>query len=181
MSALVLVMVLAFRTRNNTGFVAGGSWDFAMAIADRYTRLGGTMRYKARVASVNVENNRATGVRCADGTVVPAATVVSCADGHTTIFKMLDGRFVDKKIRFLYENCQIFPAIIQVSLGIKKIFPDAPHTLNLPLSQPLRVDDQIRHDRLEVETFGSDSALCPEGTTVMTVRLPTSYELLDRT
>jgi len=34
----------------------------------------------------------------------------------------------------------------------------------------------MQHDRLEVETFGSESALCPEGTTVMTVRLPTSYE-----
>ena len=93
MSALVLVMVLAFRTRSNCGFVAGGSWDFAMAIADRYTRLGGTVRYKARVASVIVENSRATGVRLDDGTVVPASTVVSCADGHTTIFKMLDGTF----------------------------------------------------------------------------------------
>jgi phytoene dehydrogenase-like protein len=176
MSALVLVMVLAFRTRSNCCFVAGGSWDFAMAIADRYARLGGTVRYKARVASVIVENNRAIGLRCDDGTIVPAATVVSCADGHTTIFKMLDGRFVDKKIRYLYENCRPFPAIIQVSLGIKKTFPDAPHTLNLPLPQPLRVDDETWHDRLEVETFGSDSALCPEGTTVMTVRLPTSYE-----
>ncbi len=39
MSALVLVMLLAFRTRRNTGFVAGGSWDFAMAIADRYKKL----------------------------------------------------------------------------------------------------------------------------------------------
>ena len=176
MSALVLVMVLAFRTRDNCGFVAGGSWDFAMAIADRYTRLGGTIRYKTRVTSVVVENQRAIGVRCDDGTVVPASTVVSCADGHTTIFKMLDGRFVDKKIRYLYENCMPFPAIIQVSLGIKKIFPDAPHTLNLPLVKPLRVDDETRHNRLEVETFGSDSALCPEGTSVMTVRLPTHYE-----
>jgi len=176
MSALVLVMVLAFRTRNNTGFVAGGSWDFAMAIADRYTRLGGTLRYKAKVTSVKVENNRAVGVECADGTAIPASIVVSCADGYTTIFKMLDGRFVDKRIRYLYENCKTFPAIIQVSLGIRKIFRDAPHTLNLPLRQPLRVDDQMQHDRLEVETFGSDSALCPEGTTVMTVRLPTSYE-----
>ncbi|MGA2684225.1 MAG: NAD(P)/FAD-dependent oxidoreductase [Verrucomicrobiota bacterium] len=176
MSALVLVMLLAFRTRNNTGFVAGGSWDFAMAIADRYNRLGGTIRYKARVASVIVENHRAIGVRCDDGTVVPASTVVSCADGHTTIFKMLDGRFVNRKIRFLYEHCQLFPAIIQVSLGIKKVFPDAPHTLNLPLSQPLRVDDQIQDDRLEVETFGSDTALCPEGTTVMTVRMSASFE-----
>lgn len=34
MSALVLVMVLAFRARRDTGFVAGGSWDFAMAMAD---------------------------------------------------------------------------------------------------------------------------------------------------
>ena len=176
MSALVLVMVLAFRTRNNCGFVAGGSWAFAMAIADRYARLGGTVRYQARVASVIVENNRATGVRCDDGTVVPASTVISCADGYTTIFRMLDGRFVDKKIRYLYESCRPFPAIIQVSLGIKKVFPDAPHTLNLPLARPLRVDDQTRHDRLEVETFGSDSALCPEGTTVMTIRLPTRYE-----
>ena len=176
MSALVLVMVLAFRSRNNTGFVAGGSWDFAMAIADRYTRLGGTLRYKAAVTAIKVENGRAVGVECADGTVVPASIVVSCADGYTTIFKMLNGRFVDKRIRYLYENCKTFPAIIQVSLGIRKLFPDAPHTLNLPLLLPLRVDDQMQHDRLEVETFGSESALCPEGTTVMTVRLPTSYE-----
>jgi len=176
MSALVLVMVLAFRTCDNCGFVAGGSWDFAMAIANRYARLGGTVRYKARVASVIVENNRAIGVRCEDGTIVPASIVVSCADGYATIFKMLDGRFVNKKIRYLYEKCMPFPAIIQISLGIKKTFPDAPHTLNLLLPQPLRVDDQTRHKRMEVETFGSESALCPEGATVMTVRMPTSYE-----
>lgn len=176
MSALVLVMVLAFRTRNNTGFVAGGSWDFAMAIADRYAQLGGTVRYKTKVTGIQVENGRAAGVQCEDGTVIPASTVISCADGHTTIFKMLDGRFVDKKIRYLYDHCLPFPAIIQVSLGLKKIFPDAPHTLNMPLLQPLRVDDHTRHDRLEVETFGAESGLCPAGTMVMTVRLPTSFE-----
>ncbi len=176
MSALVLVMLLAFRTRNNTGFVAGGSWAFAMAIANRYACLGGTVRYKTRVTSVKVENNRAVGVQGADGTFFPADTVVSCADGHTTIFKMLGGKFVDKKIRFLYDHCQTFPAIIQVSLGIKKVFPDAPHTLNLPLRQSLRVDDRTSYDRLEVETFGSGSGLCPAGTTVMTLRFPTSFE-----
>jgi phytoene dehydrogenase-like protein len=176
MSALVLVMVLAFRTRQNIGFVVGGSLAFAEAIADRYTRLGGIVRYKTQVASVRVENSRATGVQCADGTVVPASTVVSCADGHTTIFKMLGGRFVDKKILYLYQSCDLFPALVQVSLGINKTFPDAPHTLNLLLSRPLMADDQTRHCRMEVETFGSNSALCPEGKTIMTVRLPTLYE-----
>jgi phytoene dehydrogenase-like protein len=176
MSALVLPTVLGFRARKNTGFVAGGSWDFAMAIAERYTRLGGTVRYNTRVTSVRVENNRATGAYCADGAVVPAGIVVSCADGHTTIFKMLEGRYVDKKILYLYRNCALFPAIIQVSLGLNTTFPDAPHTLNLPLARPLRVDDKTHHERMEVETFGSDSLLCPEGKTVMTVRLPTDYE-----
>lgn len=176
MSALVLVMLLAFRTRNNTGFVAGGSWDFAMAIAERYAKLGGTVRYKSKVISVKVEKNRAVGVHCADGTLVPAQTVVSCADGHTTIFKMLDGKFVDKKLLYLYEHCQPFPAIVQISLGIQKTFPHAPHTLNLPLRQCLRVDDQQQYDRLEVETFGAASKLCPEGTTVMTVRLQTRHD-----
>ena len=176
MSALVLVMVLAFRTRQNCGFVAGGSLAFAKAIADRYARLGGTVRYKTRVVSIRVENNRATGAQCADGTVVAASTVVSCADGHATIFKMLGGRFVNKKILSLYQSCDLFPPLIQVSLGINKTFPDAPHTLSLPLLQPLLVDDQTRHDRMEVEMFGANSALCPEGKTIMTVRLPTRCE-----
>jgi phytoene dehydrogenase-like protein len=176
MSALVLVMVIAFRSRKNTGFVAGGSRAFAEAIADRYARLGGIVRYNTRVASVRVENNRASGVKCADGTVVPAATVVSCADGRTTIFKMLDGRFVNKSILRLYEKGELFPSLIQVSLGINKTFPDAPHTLSLPLLQPLLVDDKTRHSRMEVSVFGSDSALCPEGKTVMTVRVPSRYD-----
>ena len=176
MSALVLVMVLGLKSRKNTAFVSGGSWAFAQAVADRYARLGGVVRYKTRVTSVTVQNNRATGVQCADGSIVPAPTVVSCADGHTTIFKMLGGRFVDKKILDLYHSCELFPAIIQVSLGINTTFRDAPHTLNLPLGLPLSVDDETRHDRLEVETFGSNSGLCPEGKTVMTVRLPTIYE-----
>jgi phytoene dehydrogenase-like protein len=176
MSALVLVMLLAFRTRKNTGFVAGGSWDFSMAIADRYKKLGGSLRLNTRVASVVVANDCATGIECANGVCVPATTVVSCADGHTTIFKMLKGKFVDRKIRFLYDQCQTFPAILQVSLGIKKVFPGAPHTLNLPLKQPLRVDDYTSHDRLEVEAFVPESLLCPEGTTLMTVRTPTHYE-----
>lgn len=176
MSALVLVMLLAFRTRNNTGFVAGGSWDFAMSIADRYKSLGGRLRLKTRVATVNVQNNRATGVHCADGNFVPAATVVSCADGHTTIFKMLDGRFVDKNIRYLYEQCETFPGIVQISLGVNRIFPGTPHTLNFRTRQPLRLDDGKPYERLEVETFEAVSGLCPEGSSMMTVRLATSHD-----
>lgn len=176
MSALVLVMVLAFRARADTGFVAGGSWDFAMAIAARYQRLGGVFRYNTKVTRIRVENDHACGVECEDGTFTPATTVISCADGHATIFEMLDGRFVDKRIRFLYEKCQTFHALIQISLGVKKEFPDTPHTLNLILPEPVPVDDQTSHDCFEVESFDSHSGLCAPGTTLMTVRLPTRHQ-----
>jgi phytoene dehydrogenase-like protein len=102
--------------------------------------------------------------------------VVSCADGHTTIFEMLGGRYVDKRIRFLYEECETFTALIQVSLGVKKMFTDTPHTLNLVLPEPLLVDDQTTLDCFEVESFHSKSGLCPEGTTMMTIRLPARYQ-----
>ncbi len=174
MSALVLVMVLAWRS--HAGYVAGGSRAFAEAIASRYTRLGGVMRCNVQVVSVTVEDGRATGVRCADGTAAPAATVVSCADGHTTIFKMLEGRYVNKQILYAYNNCDVFPGLIQASLGINQPYPEAPHTLSLPLLRPLMVDDITRHGRLEVAVFGPDSRLCPAGKTVMTVRLSSRYE-----
>ena len=38
------------------------------------------------------------------------------------------------------------------------------------------MDDQTRHDRLEIETFGAESGLCPQGTTMMTLRMPARHE-----
>ena len=48
-----------------------------MAIADRYQKLGGTFRYNTRVTRIQTRDNRAIGVRCEDGTVIPASTVIS--------------------------------------------------------------------------------------------------------
>ena len=93
MSALVLPMVLAFRAaryrlcrRRFLGFCHG----HCRPLPD----LGGVFRYNTKVTRIQIENDRALGVECEDGTSTSASTVVSCADGYTTIFKMLDGRFV---------------------------------------------------------------------------------------
>ncbi len=175
-SALVLVMLLAFRCSNNTGFVVGGSRALAQTVAERYARLGGRVRLNTRVASIVVENGRAAGVRCNGQDMVPATAVVSCADGHTTAFQMLDRRYLDKKTLDLYESCTVFPALVQVSLGIGTTFPAAPHTLVLLLAQPLVVDDRSQHNRLEAAFFTADSALCPEGKMVVTIRLTADCE-----
>lgn len=176
MSALVLVMVLGFRSRNNAGYVVGGSRAFAQAITDRYTRLGGVLHYGARVESVTVENCQVTGVRCADGTAVPASTVVSCADGRTTLFKMLQGHYLDKQLRYAYSRCEAFPPLFQASLGVNRTFPEVPRAVSLLLSRPLIVDDTTRHDRLEVAMFDCDSKFCPAGKTILVARFAGSFD-----
>jgi phytoene dehydrogenase-like protein len=176
LSALVLVMVLVLRSGKNAGYVAGGSRAFSTAIAGRYARLGGILRLNTRVEAVTVENGRATGVRCADGTVVPAATVVSCADGHATIFGMLGGRYANKRILEAYRQWNVFQPLIQVSLGINQVFPGAPHAVSLPFPQPPKVDDAMRHERFEVTVFGPDYGYCAAGKTVMIARFSSNYE-----
>jgi len=64
-----------------------------------------------------VEDDRAVGVRLTDGSEHRADIVISAADGHATIFDMLQGRYVSDKIRGYYEKLPIFPSWIQVSLG----------------------------------------------------------------
>ena len=180
MSSLVLVMVLGWRSRKNAGSIVGGSRVFTQGVAKRYERLGGVFRFGSPVASIVVENDRAAGVRCADGTHIPAATVVSCADAHTTIFKMLGGRYLTRQVRHLYGKCDVFPGLLQASFGINQTFPDAPHGLTFPLSRALKVDDATSHDRLEVGIFAADSGLCPQGKTIMLVRMFSRYEYWSR-
>jgi phytoene dehydrogenase-like protein len=176
MSALALMMNLALRSNHRTAGIVGGSRALAQAVANRYERLGGRVRRQTRVTEVVVVNGRATGVRCADGTLWRAAQVVSCADGRATIFEMLGGRFTSKLIRQFYERGELFAPLLQISLGINRLFPDAARAVNLPLAEPLAVDDLKRHSRMEVSVCGSDSALCPPGKTILLVRFASSFK-----
>ena len=66
--------------------------------------MGGTIHYDAKVKKMLITNNQVVGIELEDDTEVKADIVISAADGYSTIFKMLDGKFTNKKIRHLYEN-----------------------------------------------------------------------------
>ena len=65
-----------------------------------------------------LEDGRAIGVRLADGTEYKADIVISAADGHATLFDMLEGKYVDEEIQRCYDEWPIFAPIVQVSLGV---------------------------------------------------------------
>ena len=65
----------------------------------RYLDLGGTVHYRSKVEKIIVENNKAVGVKLADGTEHRADVIISNADGRKTIMEMLEGKYLDAKTR----------------------------------------------------------------------------------
>ncbi len=97
-SALFLLFTQAYLHNKDAGYPIGGSKPMSLALAERYRKLGGEIQYGARVEKILVEDGRAVGIRLADGSEHRADRVISAADGHATIFDLLDEKFVDDKI-----------------------------------------------------------------------------------
>jgi phytoene dehydrogenase-like protein len=99
--------------------------------------------------------------------------VISAADGHATLFDMLEGKYADPKIRREYDTMKPFPSYLQVSLGVAGTFETAPRMLFFPLDKPLRIDPETEKGYLAVNTYRYDPSMAPPGKTVMTVLLTT--------
>jgi phytoene dehydrogenase-like protein len=154
--------------KQNAGWPIGGSLEFARAIEQRYLSLGGEVQYRSRVAKILVKDDRAVGVRLEDGTEHRADIVISAADGHTTIFDMLDGKYVNDEIRHYYDEWPIFEPLVQVSLGVARDLSSEPHSLALVLDEPLKVGDQTR-SWIHMHHYCYDPSMAPSGKSVVTV------------
>ena len=108
---LGLMMPLAWVNQKTAGYPLGGSLEFSRTIEKRYLDLGGKVNYKSKVVKILVENDHAVGIKLADGTEYHADIIISAADGRTTIFDMLEGRYTDDKIKELYDNPSLTPPL----------------------------------------------------------------------
>ncbi len=176
LSMAILLMTLAWMHLKSAGYPLGGSLEFARAIEKRYTSLGGRIHYNSKISKITVKNNRATGVKLADGSIHRGDIVISAADGHYTIFTMLEGKYVNKKIMKIYSNWDLFPSLCQISIGVKKSFDGYPHAINFSLHKPLVVDPKDKVNRIYAEIYNFDPNLAPAGKTPIIVTLPADYD-----
>lgn len=172
--ALGLLMTLAYLNNQNAGFPIGGSLKFAQAIEKRYQELGGVIRYAARVEKILVEQDCAVGIRLCDGKEVRADTVISAADGYATIFKMLEGKYLDDEIRGYYKELPIFRPIVMVSMGVNSDLSQKPHALSLQLEKPIKIAGEQR-DTLMMKHYCYAPTLAPRGKSVVEVMYPCDY------
>ena len=170
-----MLMTLAWMHQKSAGYPTGGSLEFSRAIERRYLDLGGEVHYRSPVSKILVENNQAVGVRLADGTEHRGDIIISAADGHTTIFDMLDGKYRNNKIQGYYDKLHIFPPLVQVALGVARSFEGLPHSITYPLKEPVIIAGQ-EQNRVSVEIHNFDSTLAPPGKTVVKVMFASDYE-----
>ena len=176
--ASFLLMTMAWLHNKAAGYPVGGSLEFSRAIEQRYLALGGVLKYRARVVKVITENDRATGVRLADGSELRSDYVISAADAHATIFDMLDGRYADAAVRGWFEKLTPFPSLVFVGLGVKRRFDDVPRlisTLRLELPEPMRIADKDR-SAIGFHIFNNDPTLAPEGSTAVVAMFDSKLE-----
>jgi phytoene dehydrogenase-like protein len=166
-----LAMMLGFMHRGSNGYPIGGSKEFARSIEKRYLELGGSVRYGAKVEKILVENGAAVGI-VVDGVTHGAAEVISCADGHATIFDMLGGRYMSPLQREAYESYPVFASLLYVGIGLARDMTGLPSTLLFSLPGKLRLEDGgLEISRMGVRFFSFDPTMAPAGKTAATVMI----------
>jgi phytoene dehydrogenase-like protein len=169
------VLALSCRHAGTAAHPLGGSLALSRAIEGRYQSLGGTVHYRSRVERVLVEGNRAVGVRLVDGTEHRADVILSAADGRSTIFDMLEGRFADESIRRAYESLPAFQPFVQASVGVARDLSTEPHLVFVALDRPLVVPGR-EHRYLGVKHYGYDPTYAPAGKSLLVMLLESRYQ-----
>jgi len=174
---LGLLSPMAWVQAKTAGYPLGGSFEFARTIEQRYLGLGGKVDYSARVERILVEDDRAVGIRLADGVEHFGDRIVSAADGHSTIFDMLQGKYVNDTVRGYYKDLPLFPPMLFVSFGVARTFDQPPSSVGgilLKLDEPLTIAGKER-TALNLYIYNHDPRLAPKGKTVVKFILMTDY------
>jgi len=158
-----------------TGYPQGSSLALARAIERTFLELGGELVYRRKVSRIEVRDGRATGIELEDGTVVEADLVVSAADGHTTLYNMLEDKYTTPVQRERYDTHPLYSSFVQVSLGVNKDLSGTPHVVKAQTAAPFEVAGQTRQE-LWYQHFAYDPTLAPPGKTVVTVLYPSDLD-----
>ena len=175
-SALAFIMMFAWFNQKNAGYLVGGSLPLAKRMTDKFRSLGGHLTTRKKVSKIIVENGVAKGVLLSDDTEIRADYVVSAADGHSTIFEMLEGKYLSRKISNAYDKWELFTPIVQISFGISKEIKS-----EFPVAIWLVKEQIIGRTRTangySIMNYSFDTTMAPKGKTVIIIRFDSPWDL----
>jgi len=170
-SIIALPFILSTFHQKSAGYPIGGSLKFAQAIEKRYLELGGKIKYNSRVVKILTRNDNACGLKLENGQEVKSDLVISAADGYHTIFRLLEGKYLNDTIKGFYAEknptLKPNPSWVQISLGIKGSFEKEPHELYFKGRHPLTIDSKSKFEMANARIYNFDPTLAPKGHTVV--------------
>lgn len=169
--AFYSILTMAWRHNKEMGYPKGGAVHISSLIEKKYKQAGGNIHFNSKTSKILVENNVVKGIELENGKKHYADLIVSAADGRSTIYNMLAGKFKDENIIERYEG-DIFETIdktLYVSVGVNKDFSDQPHKLYFQLDKPIRIDPMTELNVLETSHFCDDPSSAPKGKSLLSL------------
>lgn len=179
MPTFFLMMILGELTSGKLGVFEEGSLKFSLAIAKRFQQLGGTLHFKSDVSRILVKDHRAIGIELKDGAKHFSDTVISAADLHSTLYKLLENQYTDPDSEQRFEQWPLFDPILILSFGVKKEFK------NLPTSHLFRLSHSIdtggrQENELFVKFFNEHPSFAPPQNTTVQAIIRTDYDYWEK-
>ncbi|MFN2340719.1 MAG: phytoene desaturase family protein [Halanaerobium sp.] len=172
-SALSLLFGMAFQHVEAAGYPVGGSLALAKNIEKKCLELGVEINYNSRVEKIITRENKAIGINLENGKEYYADYIVSAADGHSTLFNLLEGNYLTPQLEKAYNEYSLFPSSIHLAFGVSRDLKEYPHALVLNLDQTLSLEDGSEHNNLSLNIYNFDPTLAPAGKTTVTVIINT--------
>jgi phytoene desaturase len=173
--ALFLAMVLGYLEQGYLSRPVGGTAAFRAALERSYCELGGEAVLHATVDEVLVERDRATGVRLADGRMLPADIVLSTASAPETVLRLLGGRYDAAATRERLALWKLFDPIVLASFGVEDAYAGTPGMLLIDGMAPFSIGGR-ESDYLYVRVCNDDASFAPAGHSVVQAMLATDYD-----
>ena len=165
-SLLLLLNRLAGETLS---LPAGGMGSVAAAMAKAVQALGVDIRVNAKVKSVNIVGDRATGVTLQNGDVIDATTVISAINPKTTFLDLVGPRHLDTGMVRRAGNILMRGNAVKLHLALKGApnFNDADLKTRLVIAPSVRVVEDA-FNPVKYGEFSHDP--------VMEIVIPSAFE-----
>jgi phytoene desaturase len=174
--SLAFISTLASLNDGDGGYPLGGSLALSRRMEKKYQSLGGKVYYKSKVDKIIVKDGKAIGIKLEDGTEHYSDYVISCADGHTTLFDMLEGKYIDEKQGNLYSDPVTYPSptSVNVYVGIDCDLSHQPHALMIKASEKIDIGGTLT-ENVSLKHYCYDQSLAPQGKSIVSCLFPGDF------
>jgi phytoene dehydrogenase-like protein len=175
-SALVLIMMLGWFHAKNAGYLIGGSLPLSLRMAERYCELGGMLLVNKKVRRILVEGDQAVGIQLADDTFYKADYIISAADGHSTLFDMLEGKYLSPRLKDAYASWDLYKPFVQVAFGVNDHL-QSKSVVTTCLKETFTIGNlHVKYGYSVINQSFIDPTLAPEGKTTVIIRFDSDWD-----